>query len=264
MTTHTLAVTRLTTGYPRRPVLDALTLAPFAGGHLTALVGPNGAGKSTLLRAVAGLLPVTGAITLDGRDLTAERRAGRATTIGFMPQALPQRVGLTVIESVISALRATPAERLTHTAPRAERRALEVLERLEIADLAMRALDQLSGGQRQLVSLAQTIARDPDVLLLDEPTSSLDLGHQVAVMTLVDRLAAEGRVVVAVMHDLTLAARWAQRVVVLARGTAYADGPADVALAPDVLRAVYGVETRLERCSRGFLHVAVDRVVPHG
>ncbi len=256
--TDALTIAGLSAGYRSRLVLHDLTLPPIEPGHVTALVGPNGAGKSTLLRVLAGLLPARGSVTLGSRELVRASLAEHASHVSFMPQLQPQRVTLTVLESVIAALKATPVAGAALATADAEQRAMAMLERVGIADLALEPIGHLSGGQRQLVSLAQAIVRDPDVLLLDEPTSALDLGHQTAVMQLVQGLAAEGRIVVAVVHDLALAARWAAHVVVMHRGRLAAAGPADVAITPAMLAAVYGVRARVERCSRGTLQVLVD------
>ena len=134
-----------------------------------------------------------------------------------------------------------------------------MLERLGIAGLAMRSLNRLSGGQRQLVGLAQALVREPEILLLDEPTSALDLRHQVSVMALVRRVAvARGLVGLVVMHDLALAARFSDRLVALKDGRVEADGRAEEALTPDLLARVYGVRARVERCSQGQLLVLAD------
>lgn len=252
-----LTISGLGAGYGRRPVIHDLTLAPLPGGRVTALVGPNAAGKSTLLRAVAGLLPVRGAVRLDGEDLRAMPRERRASRIGFMPQALPQGVALTVIETVIGALRAVPLQ-MPVTGAQAQERAARMLDELGIGHLALEPLDSLSGGQRQLASLAQAMVREPAVLLLDEPTSALDLKHQALVMALVRRLAGQGRVVMMVVHDLALAARNADHVVVLDHGRCAAEGPPAAAITSDLLARVYGVSGRVETCSRGTLQVIVD------
>jgi iron complex transport system ATP-binding protein len=244
-------------------VLRSLSLAAIDPGQMTALVGPNGAGKSTLLRALAGLLPATGSVQLAGREILAKRGLIHQSDVSFMPQSLPQRQGLSVLEGVLSALKASPLSETAGKHPDLRRRAIGVLERIGIADLAMEQLAHLSGGQRQLASLAQAIVRNPSVLLLDEPTSALDLAHQVRVMALVGELAAERRVVIAVLHDLSLAARWAGHVVVLHRGEVAASGRPDRAITPEVISRVYGVHARVERCSLGTLQVMVDRTLPH-
>lgn len=253
-----LEISGLSAGYRNRPVIRDLTLAPIPSGGVTALVGPNAAGKSTLLRALAGLLPVQGSVRLDGADLGRVSLADRAGRVGFMPQTLPQGVGLSVLESVLSALRATPFEASANGAAKPRDRALLVLERLGLTGAALDSLDRLSGGQRQLVGLAQAVVREPRLLLLDEPTSALDLRHQVLVMSMVRALAAEGRIVVVVLHDLNLAARWADHIVVLHGGSLYAQGSPDEAITPEMLASVYGVAARVEPCSRGALQVVVD------
>lgn len=256
--TLALEVNGLTAGYRNRSVLKNLSLAPVGAGHVTALVGPNGAGKSTLLRALAGLLPAKGSARLGGHELLGLPLAERASRVTFMPQALPQRVALSVLEAVIGALRASPLGGLGSSSRAVRDRAIAILERVGIADLAMEPLDQLSGGQRQLASLAQALVREPQLLLLDEPTSALDLRHQALVMSLVRDLAAEGRIVVVVMHDLDLAVRWAENVVIVDSGTVFAEGRPERAVTPGTLAHVYGVQARVERCSRGRLRVIVD------
>jgi iron complex transport system ATP-binding protein len=255
---RTLTISNLSAGYRNRPVLRDLRLAPLEPGKVTALVGPNAAGKSTLLRSLAGLVPATGAIQLGDRDLNELGLAERAQHVAYMPQTLPQNTELTVLEGVIGALKASPLADFDGSGPQTRRRAVDVLDRLDILDLAMEGIGLLSGGQRQLASLAQAIVRAPHLLLLDEPTSALDLRHQLDVMTIVQALAREGRIVVVVLHDLTLAASWADHLVVLARGKVAAEGPPEEALSPTILSSVYGVDARVERCSRGRLHIMVD------
>ncbi|ARC36949.1 ABC transporter ATP-binding protein [Paracoccus yeei] len=238
---------------PRR-VLDGLTLPEMRAGELTVLAGPNAAGKSTLLRAIAQLVPHRGSTMLDGRDLARLPAVERARLLGFMPQSLPSGSSLVALETVIAALRAGKAL----PARQADQAAMAVMEKLGIGALALEPLDALSGGQRQMVSLAQAIVRDPRVLLLDEPTSALDLARQVRLLSELRRLAAEGRVVVAVLHDLALAAQWADRIVLIHGGHVRAHGaPAEV-LTPALLAEVYGVEARVEFCSRGRLMVLID------
>ncbi|GLK72208.1 ABC transporter ATP-binding protein [Ancylobacter dichloromethanicus] len=255
-----LAIEGLSVGYGRRRIIEDLTLPAISGGGVTALIGPNAAGKTTLLRALAGLVPARGSIRLDDTELTGLSVAGHARHVTYMPQALPQRVALTVFEATLSALMSARDETLSTAG--AQARAFATLERLGIADLALRGLDELSGGQRQLASLAQSIVREPTVLLLDEPTSALDIHHQMRVMQLVEELARERSIIVIiVLHDIAQAARYARRIVVLERGAVAADGPPGAAITPETLARVYRVEARVERCSQGFLQVIVDRAV---
>lgn len=261
--TGALTISNLSAGYRNKMVLRDLNLTPLVPGKVTALVGPNAAGKSTLLRSLAGLVPARGGIRLGDIDLNALSLAGRAQHVAFMPQTLPQDAELSALEGVIGALKASPLANFDGSGPETRRRAVEVLDRLGILDLAMEAVGRLSGGQRQLASLAQAIARAPELLLLDEPTSALDLRHQLDVMTIVQALAREGRIVVIVLHDLTLAASWADHLVVLDNGTVAAEGPPEQALSSSILSTVYGVEARVERCSRGRLHIMVDGPAIH-
>ncbi len=259
-----LCIARLSAGYPRRRVIEDLTLDPFPAGDVTALVGPNAAGKSTLLLALAGLVRTTGSVRLDELELLDMAVAERADLITFVPQALPQGVALSALESVMASLKAAAGSGRSVQGRSLRERAYAALERLSIGGIAMEQLNRLSGGQRQLVSLAQAVVRDPRVLLLDEPTSALDLRHQTHVMGLVRELASEGRVIVVVLHDLNLAARWADRIVVLSNGTAAAQGDPEAAITADMLNRVYGVEASVERSSRGHLQVSVERVLPAG
>lgn len=258
-----LQVSDLSTGYRGRKVIQGLSLPAIRAGELHSLVGPNAAGKSTLMRALAGLQPATGSVRLGGRELMGLSLAEHARRITYMPQTLPQGVALSVLESVVSALRASPTgeESLGHAA--IEQRAVAVLERIGIVRLALEGLDQLSGGQRQLVSLAQALVREPRVLLLDEPISALDLQHQLRVMRLVHELARERRMIVlVVLHDLQVAARWSDSIVMLADGEVAAAGTPAEAITPDTLARVYGVSARVERCSRSGLQIMVDDVLP--
>lgn len=257
---HSLSVTDYSVGYPGRQVISDLSLADIRGGALTALVGPNAAGKTTLLRGLAGLIRSHGSLRMDGMELRGLSASAYASHVTYMPQALPQRVALSVYEAILAALYAARPEGVS--AAQLRQRAMETLERLGIADLALSPLDQLSGGQRQLASLAQAIAREPAVLLLDEPTSALDLRHQLRVMKVVQELSRErGMITILVLHDIALAARWCERVIVLSNGRIAADGPPEEAITPQMFAEVYGVAARIERCSQGNVQVMVDDIV---
>lgn len=257
-----LSVHNANVSYGQRQIVHDLSLPTLPHGSLTALIGPNGAGKSTLLRAVAGLEKMQGVVRLGGLDLSAMSVAQRAHRVTYMPQNLPPGLSLSVMESVIAALRVANVQGLPLSSEACLREAFEALQRIGIAHLADQLLSTLSGGQRQLVSLAQLIARRPQVMLLDEPTSALDLNYQLKVMDCVRGLVREHHLIaVVVLHDINLAARFADQIAVLRQGRLYASGLADEVLDPALFAEVYGVQARIERCSQQSLQVLVDRAV---
>jgi iron complex transport system ATP-binding protein len=248
-----LVVRELSGGYdPDSPILRDVTLPPLEPGVVCTLVGPNGAGKSTLLRALAGLLPCKGTARLGPVDLVPMAARERSRFVAFMPQALPARIGFTVIESLMAALAVAPGGAVSPEA------GVRLLDRLGILSLAHRPLDRLSGGQAQLASLALALMREPRLLLLDEPTSALDLRFQLGVMELVSELAAERRmIVIAILHDLGLAARWADTMAVLKDGRIVTAAPPDRAVTPGLLRDVYGVDALVDRDPTGHVRITV-------
>lgn len=257
-----LTISGLSTGYGGKPVVDSLDLATVTPGDVVSMIGPNAAGKTTLLRALAGLQPARGSVRLGTRELLGVSLAEHAQLVTYMPQTLPQRVALTVLEAVIGALRASPVDGPPPTNQAIVDRAMDVIERVGIGALAMQGLDHLSGGQRQLASLAQALVRTPRVLLLDEPISALDLHYQLRVMKLVRALSRErGMIIVMVLHDLSIAARWSDRVVVLSRGKVAADGAPSDAITSKVLADVYRVAGRVTPQTAG-LHVDIDDTLP--
>ncbi|KZD23272.1 iron ABC transporter [Tardiphaga robiniae] len=260
MSASDLTIRSLSAGYGARKVLRDLSMPPIPGGKITALVGPNGAGKTTLLRAVAGLVPASGDIRFGALDMLTASASERSRAMAFMPQFLPQRMALSVLESVISALRASPPQIERMDAAAFRDVALETLSGLGIVDLALQPFDKLSGGQRQLASLAQALVRKPRLLLLDEPTSALDLRHQLQVMNIVKTAARGGTAVIAVLHDLQAAARWADSIVVMKSGALYTSGaPAD-AISATMLSDVYGIDGSVETTSSGDIHIHAGRL----
>lgn len=252
-----LRIENLVCGYRRRPVIRDLTVAPLAQGRVAALLGPNAAGKSTLLKGLAGLLPATGRALLGGTDLIGLAPRARARLLGFMPQAIPDGVDLTVFESLIASLQAIGAVPGKDAADRAA----AALSRIDILPLAMRKLSDLSGGQKQLVSFAQAIAGNPALLCLDEPTSALDPRHQLAVMARARQLASDGALVIVVLHDLALAARWADDILVLKDGALYAQGAPDAVINSRMLADVYGVDGHAEHNAAGHWTVHLNAAV---
>ena len=256
-----LAVDALSAGYGREDVLRRLSIPALAAGEVTALLGPNGSGKSTLLKALAGLVrPREGRASLDGLDLTRLDHGERARHVVYLPQSLPAAVHLRVFESVLVAAKASDAMAQSVDLPAIDR----LLERLGIAHLALHYLDALSGGQKQLVGLAQALIRHPRVLLLDEPLSALDLNYQFHVMRLLQQETREhGLISLIVLHDLNVALQHADRAVMIHEGALHGAGePADV-ITPASLAAVYGVQARVEACSRGRRQVLVDGLEEH-
>jgi iron complex transport system ATP-binding protein len=257
-----LDIQNLSADYGGRPIVKGLSLPPLSPGEVVSVVGPNGAGKSTFLRALAGLIPARGAIRLDGAELTGLSLADRAKRVTYMPQTLPQGVALTVLETVVASIHATPLGGAGFTDRQAVERAYEVLQRIGAETLAGQRLDRLSGGQKQLAGLAQALAREPRLLLLDEPTSALDLHYQLRVLDLAREAAAErGMTVMIVLHDLQAAARVSDRIAVMAKGRLVAFGTPDEAVTPEILAEVYRVSARVQRCDRGVLQVMIDDVL---
>jgi iron complex transport system ATP-binding protein len=233
-----LAVHGLTVTLDRSQVLSGVTCAAAAGGWL-ALVGPNGAGKSTLIRAVAGLVPYQGQILLDGTDVRSLRTRDRARLFAYVPQEPVLPPDMTVEQYVL--LGRTPHLGYLGNPGRHDRdRAAAALERLDVARFAARRLARMSGGERQRVVLARALAAEPSVLLLDEPTSMLDVGHQQQVLELVDGLRESGGLtVLSTLHDLTAAGQYADELVLLHEGRVAASGPAAAVLTADLIEAVY-------------------------
>ena len=233
-------------------------------GDWVAVVGPNGAGKTSLLHALAGLVTSTGAVLVAGRDPARASRRSISRVVALMPQSPVIPEGIDVRDLV--GLGRTPYLRRFGTETVADRAAVNrALTRLDLEDLADRPAAELSGGELQRVVLARALAQDPEVLLLDEPTSALDIGHQQTVLDLVDALRVQdGITVIAAMHDLTLAAQYGRRMVMMSAGRIVADGPPLDVLRPERLVDVYGarVEVLDRRAGAAVLPVrSVERVL---
>lgn len=246
------------TGYPKRTIISNLNVPLLPRGEITVLLGPNGCGKSTLMRALAGLNRAQGELWLNGEELMALPFARRAERVVYLPQSLPAGVHLHVLESIIVAQRASGGR----SNATSEAEVMALLEQLGIAHLALSYLDQLSGGQKQLVGLAQSLIRRPDLLLLDEPLSALDLNYQFHVMDLVRReTRLRNMVTVVVVHDINIALRHAEHVLMLQNGELISDGLPEDVITPESLARVYGVRGRIERCSQGTPQVLIDGLV---
>jgi iron complex transport system ATP-binding protein len=237
----TLSINDLSFGYNSKPVLNGIQLE--VKPEVTALIGPNAAGKTTLLKCVSGMLRGQGEILLDGRPLSTLSHKDLVHKIGYLPQEMPNDASLTVFEVVLIG-------RMNSLGWRVQARDLapvmETLEILGICHLARQYLTQLSGGQRQMVSIAQALVRRPEVLVMDEPTNSLDIQHQLELFELIRYLTGTRRMTtITAMHDLNLAARFADTVVLLEKGQIASMGKASEVITTEMLEAVYGIKARV-------------------
>lgn len=249
----TIRLENLGARYGQRTVIHGVTTAAFVGGQVVAVVGPNAAGKSTLFKRMAGLIDGPGQVILEGSKKGPQG-------ISYMPQGLNASVRLTVYESVLLARKQlTPGWVVHHD----ELKLVDdILAALGITELSFRNLGELSGGQQQLVSIAQTLVREPEILLMDEPTSALDMHRQVQVLNFMRALARKRQVIVFIaIHDLNQALRFADQVLVIADNTAQGSGPSAEVITESMLRQVYKVEARIEQCSRGERHILIDDIV---
>ncbi len=240
-----LAAQSVQLGYGGAPVIDGLTLA-IPDGRITALVGPNACGKSTLLRGLARLLaPSAGSVILDGRDIHRLPSRDVATSLGLLPQSPIAPEGLTVAELVGRGR--YPHQRWFRQWSRDDEAAVErALELTSTVGIRDRPVDALSGGQRQRAWIAMALAQETPLLLLDEPTTYLDLAHQVEVLDLLHRLnTEEGRTIVLVIHDLNLACRYADHMVAMSEGRIRVVGQPAQIVSAAMVRDIFGVDCRV-------------------
>ncbi|MFC7335402.1 ABC transporter ATP-binding protein [Rhodocista pekingensis] len=224
-----------------RPILEAIGLSAGAG-EVVGLIGPNGAGKSTLVRAIAGLLPLeSGQVRIAGRPLSAYSRRELANTVAYLPQGHTVHWPLDAYH-VVALGRLPHLGPLGRPTPEDEAAIARAMETADAAAFAPRTITSLSGGERARVMLARALAVEAPILLADEPVAALDPYHQLQVMELLRGIAATGRLVVAVLHDLPLAARFCDRLVLLGGGRVVADGEPEAVLARPNLEAAYRVQ----------------------
>ena len=249
----------LTLGYGERTVVERLDL-DVVDGAVTAIVGPNGCGKSTLLRGLGRLLrPQEGQVVLDGRRIDAIPTREVARLVGLLPQSPSAPAGMTVLD-LVGRGRNPYLSWLRQWSPADADVVRQTLALVGLANLVDRPVDELSGGQRQRAWIAMVLAQETDLLLLDEPTTFLDLAHQVEVLDLVDQLHHErGLTVVMVLHDLNLAARYAQHMVVLRAGQVHAAGRPAQVLSEQTLTEVFGLDATVLTDP----HTGGPLVVPH-
>ncbi|BDI22257.1 ABC transporter ATP-binding protein [Herbiconiux sp. L3-i23] len=242
---RSLAVEALTVGYDDRTVLDGLDLS-IPAGRISVIVGANACGKSTLLRSMARLLPPkAGAVLLDGKAIADQPTREVAKVLGLLPQTPVAPEGIAVADLV--ARGRYPHRSFLQSWTREDEAAVSgALAMTDVAELADRSVDELSGGQRQRVWIAMALAQQTDILLLDEPTTFLDVTHQIEVLDLLTDLNLErGTTIVMVLHDLNLAARYADHLFAVKSGRLHSHGaPAEV-VTPEMVREVFGMESRV-------------------
>lgn len=231
----------LTIGYDRRVIADNLTVR-IPDGSFTVIVGPNACGKSTLLRGLARLLkPLSGQVLLDGRAIASMPAKELARQVGLLPQSSLAPDGI-VVADLVSRGRYPHQKLIKQWSADDARAVASAMEATHTTELSTRLVDELSGGQRQRVWVAMALAQETPILLLDEPTTFLDIAHQIELLELFRRLHHEGRTLVAVLHDLNHAARYATHIIAMKDGRIVAEGaPRDIVTA-QLVREVFGLE----------------------
>ena len=247
-------------GYGNVPVLKEVTIE-VGPQEVLGVLGPNGAGKSTLLKCIDGILtPQTGSILLDDQDIRKMSRIELAKKIGYIPQSLAHAFSATVFDAVLMGRRPHLGWR---TSENDTEKVLETLHILHIEDLAMRDINELSGGQMQKVFVARALTQEPDLLLLDEPTSNLDIRHQLEVMhTIRSIVKLKGISAILAIHDLNLAARYADRIVMMNGGTIFSTGEPAFVLTRENIKRVYGVDAEVNQ-NGGKLYIVPTHALKH-
>ena len=240
-----LGATSLSLAYDERVIVDGIDVA-IPGGRVTVIVGANACGKSTLLRGLARLLkPRQGTVHLDGRDIHRMRTKDVATRLGLLPQAPNAPEGITVGD-LIGRGRHPHQRWFQQWSAEDEAAVAQAMAATQTAELADRPVDELSGGQRQRVWIAMALAQETPVMLLDEPTTYLDLAHQIDVLDLLADLNRQhGRTIVIVLHDLNQACRYADHLIALREGRILAEGPPGEIVTEALVEEVFGLPTRI-------------------
>lgn len=252
-----LTIKNLSFSYPDKPVLKNISLSNLPKGKLTVLLGPNAAGKSTFFRSLAGLVDADyEQILINHENLSELTAVERTQRVCYMPQIFSTQAMLTVFEVVLLAQKKLNAWSVTEE----DVQAVEaLLKQFEIEHLAQRYISELSGGQQQLVSICQAMARSAELFLLDEPTSALDLRHQLQVMQrLKDETRQRDVITIIALHDLSLAARFADNILLMKDGKLQGHGETEVMFSSPLIEDIYGIEIELFRNSKGSLVVTSD------
>lgn len=249
-----LTLEDVTFGYGGKAVLDTVSLG-FRPGEFVAVVGPNGCGKSTLLKVMAGLLvPGHGCVMLEGKRVSAFSRKKLAQRMAMLAQSNEAPAGM-VVADLVGMGRFAHEGWLSRGTGDDQAHIDTAMVRMAVADLADRRVGELSGGQLQRARMAMALAQDAGILLLDEPTNHLDLKHQYALLETACEQAANGRAVIAVLHDLTHASLYADRIILMDGGRVVADGSAADVLTCANIADVYGIKTSSHTLGRAIVHL---------
>ncbi len=244
-----LEIRNLSAGYPGNRVLAGISLT-LAEGAVTVITGPNGCGKSTLLKAMAGILPAEGTILLDGQDLLALEKRELAKKVAFLPQS--RHIPEIAVRNLVLHGRFPYLSYPRRYRQQDYEAVAAAMEKMGVSDLAGRSLTSLSGGQRQKVYIAMALAQDTPVVLLDEPNTFLDIPHQLQLMQHAKDLAAEGKTVVLVLHDLSMALEHADSLAVLQEGTCLFQGSSEETFQSGCLDTAFGVQIQRVQTSDGW------------
>ncbi len=247
-----LSIEKLVFSFGETPVLKEISLS-LEKGQVLSVVGPNGSGKTTLIKCILQFYrPVGGSVWIENRNAAAMKRRELARYLGYVPQNIPSMLPMSVFDTVLMGrspyLAWTPRDYDME-------RVSQVLQEMELSHLAFRDIDRISGGQAQKVLLARSLVQDTNYMLLDEPTSSLDLRHQLEILEIVTGLAETRKVgVLLAMHDLNLAARFSHRIVMLRNGEIFCSGKPREVMTPENISQVFGVDAAVQ-LDNGCLHI---------
>ncbi len=251
-----LDVENLTASLGGRPILNGISFS-VTTGEFVGLIGPNGSGKSTLLRAVLGLIPSKGALAFGVSDTVRLSARERAHQIAYVAQ--DREIAWAVSVYMLVTLGRAPHRANFATLSARDREIVErAMVHMKVEEFRSRPATELSGGEKNRVLIARALAQDTPLLVADEPTAGLDPSYQIALVRLFVDHAARGRSVIASMHDLSLAARWCTRLLLIDAGKIVADGPPSAVLTPQTLRDVYGVEAYFGKAAGGLLIQPID------
>ncbi|MGB4504797.1 MAG: ABC transporter ATP-binding protein [Syntrophaceticus sp.] len=235
--------------YSSQLVLDQISMQ-ISKGEVVSIVGPNGSGKSTLLRCICRVLqPKGGVVYLNNQDVAHLKPRELARLLGYVPQSGAEVFPLTVYEAVLLGRKPYLS---WGVGPKDREIVDRILRFMKIDEFALKYINEMSGGEKQRVLIARALAQEPEVLLLDEPTSNLDIKHQLEVLGLLQKFAHEGGMtVIMVLHDLNLASRFSEKLVLISEGKVFASGPPAAVLNPANISAVYGVEADVDQNGLG-------------